>query len=82
MKCEELKLKPCPVCESLKGKSSMRCWIEQYSNIISNSNDKEFKEYFVKNISCDEVWCYYFVATVKSVFPDKAPIIERLMVLI
>jgi hypothetical protein len=83
-KCVEIGLDRCPRCGEGSEMLYMtwKCWVETYEETINNlkTND-ELKEYFLKEMLGAEDWEYYFSQTVYRLFPERAHVIEKIMVL-
>lgn len=85
MKCKDLNIKFCPICEKEyywgKTKTAPKCWIEEYSSVLAKLDGKELKDYFLEQLFPQEDWVYYFHQTAKNLFPEKLHIIEKILIL-
>lgn len=88
-KCISLGLRRCRAC-ALYGSDIKAggCWIDFYAKEIQSYSDKEIKDKFIEYKKANDYgvldpdWFYYYSNTIVKLLPEKAHIVEKLLVLL
>lgn len=89
MNCESLGLRKCRGCifHEKHPINKRCCWIEIFAKRILIHSDEQIKETYIKYRKANDYgyfdpdWIYYYVNALIKLFPQRAHIIEKLLIL-